>query len=185
MTATRKIATKVFPKEDPEKPWTEKKKYKNWVNKLKKKRQSRRTKYEDLCVGSNSICKGDLGIPRKYMPQFTTKDDVKQFQKFVSKVYHIHTFNSTRKASQLRPSQSEISRKRVNQLIRDPNNSIFKKLTVPLVISKDNYVVDGHHRWAAYRMEKPNKPLPVTVINTPIKDVLGIAIAWGAKHEDF
>ena len=117
MSATRKIATKVFPKEDPEKPWTEKKKYKNWVNKLKKKRQSRRTKYEDLCVGSNSICKGDLGIPRKYMPQFTTKDDVKQFQKFVSKVYHIPTFSSTRKASQLRPSQSEISRKRVNHLI--------------------------------------------------------------------
>jgi hypothetical protein len=34
-------------------------------------------------------------------------------------------------------------------------------------------------------MEKPEKPMPVIVIDTPIKDVLGIAIAWGAKHEEF
>jgi hypothetical protein len=182
---TRKIR-RLFPKESAEKPWTKKKHYKNWVNRLsRKKAEPRRSKYEDLCVGKESICKGDLGIPRKYMPQFTTANDVKRFQKFVKKAYGIKTLRSTRKAKQLRPSQNEISRKRVNQLIRDPNDSIFTKLTVPLVISKDNYVVDGHHRWAAYRMEKPDKPLPVVVIDTPIKDVLGIAIAWGAKHEEF
>jgi hypothetical protein len=185
MSDTRKIK-KLFPTENPEKPWTKKKPYKNWVSRLsRKKAQPRRSKYEDLCVGSTSICKGDLGIPRKYMPQFTTAADVKRFQKFIKKSYDIDSFRSTRKAKQLRPSQGEISRKRVNQLISDPNDSIFRKLTVPLVVSKDNFIVDGHHRWAAYRMEKPDKPMPVLVIDTPIKDVLGIAIAWGAKHEEF
>ena len=56
---------------------------------------------------------------------------------------------------------------------------------MPLVISKDNFIVDGHHRWAAYRLKRPKASLPVIAINAPVKDILGIAVAWGAKHEEF
>jgi ParB-like nuclease domain len=184
MAATRKRVTKVFPKENPDKPWTEKKKYKKWVGILTRKKTPRRTKEEDLCVGEESICKGDLGIPRKYMPQFSTLGELKRFRKFINKAYSIKSFKSTRKARDLRPSQSEISRKRINDLVREPD-SIFTKVMIPLVVSKDNYIVDGHHRWAAYRTKRPEKPLPVIVMEAPIKDVLGIAVAWGAKHEEF
>jgi hypothetical protein len=183
MPSTRKVTavSKHFPKEHPEKPWTNKSKYKRWVGKLTRK-APRRTKQEDLCVGKESICKGDLGIPRKYMPQFATKDEVKSFIRFVRKVYHIKSQKGTRKANQLRPSQGEISRKRIKDLI---NDNILKKINVPLIVSKDNYIVDGHHRWAAYRVKEPKKSLPVMTIGAPIKDVLGIAVAWGAKHEQF
>jgi hypothetical protein len=116
------------------------------------------------------------------MPQFATKDEVKSFIRFVRKVYHIKSQKGTRKANQLRPSQGEISRKRIKDLI---NDNILKKINVPLIVSKDNYIVDGHHRWAAYRVKEPKKSLPVMTIGAPIKDVLGIAVAWGAKHEQF
>jgi ParB-like chromosome segregation protein Spo0J len=61
----------------------------------------------------------------------------------------------------------------------------LNNLRVPLVVSEDNYIVDGHHRWAAFRLKKPEKSLPVILIDAPIKDVLGIAVAWGAKHHEF
>jgi ParB-like chromosome segregation protein Spo0J len=84
----------------------------------------------------------------------------------------------------LRPAQGEISRKRIKDLIAPPHE-ILKKVKIPLIVSKNNYIVDGHHRWAAYRVKRPEASLPVVVIDAPIKDVLGIAVAWGAKHENF
>ena len=183
MGATRKVS-KAFPKLHPEKPWTTRKKYQKWVRKLTRKGSNpRRTKKEDLCVGKRNICEGDLGIPRKYMPQFLATSDVQRFRKFIKKAYHINSFKTTKRANELRPSQSEISRKRIKNMIA--NEDVLTKITTPLVISKDNYIVDGHHRWAAYRVKKPDSPLPVVTINAPIKDVLGIAVAWGAKHEQF
>ena len=167
--------------EDPKRRWTRSKKYKKWVGKLTRK-QAHHTKLEDLCVGKNTICKGDLGIPRKYMPQFNSPAEIKDFSKFVKSAYKIKSCKGTRKASDLKPSQGEISRKRIKGLIED---GVLEKVQVPLVISGDNYVVDGHHRWAAYRVEKPKSKLPVMVIDAPIKDVLGIAVAWGAKHQEF
>jgi len=165
----------------PKKNWTRSKKYKNWVGKLTR-RQAPNKKTEDLCVGKGSICKGDLGIPRKFMPQFNSPAEIKSFTKFVKKAYKIKSFKSKRAANVLKPSQGEINRKRIKGLIED---GVLEKVNVPLITSGDNYVVDGHHRWAAYRLEKPKAKLPVVVIDAPIKDVLGIAVAWGAKHQEF
>jgi hypothetical protein len=163
------------------KNWTVSKKYKKWLGKLTRKQKPNK-KSEDLCVGSKSICKGDLGIPRKYMPQFDSPAEIQNFTRFVKRVYRIKSFKGTRKARQLKPSQGEINKKRIQGLI---NDGVLEKVNVPLVVSGDNYVVDGHHRWAAYRLEKPSAALPVMVIDAPIKDVLGIAVAWGAKHQEF
>jgi hypothetical protein len=183
MATTKKVRSALL-KIHPEKPWTKKERYRKWVNRLSRSQPRRNTRKEDLCVGRKNICTGDLGIPRKYMPQFATKEELQKFLKFIRKAYHIDTKKTTRRANELRPSQGEISRIRIKKLIEEPF-AILKKVKVPLLISKDNFIVDGHHRWAAYRLKLPHKPLPVIVVNAPIKDVLGVAVAWGAKHEDF
>jgi hypothetical protein len=197
MGSTRKKATKKptkklveinggekFRIEDASKNWTLTRRYKKWVGKLTRKATGKRhTKSEDLCVGKDNICEGDLGIARKYMPQFIGRDDVQKFRNFIKRVYKIKSCITRRRAKDLKPTQKEISRSRIEDLIN--NEKILNKVLVPLVISKDNYVVDGHHRWAAYRLKKPNKLLPAVEIDAPIKDVLGISIAWGAKHEEF
>jgi ParB-like chromosome segregation protein Spo0J len=55
----------------------------------------------------------------------------------------------------------------------------------PVVVSKDKYVVDGHHRWAAMKKAAPEKGIPVLMINAPINDALGVAVAAGTKREKF
>lgn len=170
-----------FSIENPRKRWTGTEKYKKWVGKLTRKHKENK-KEEDLCVGKGSICKGDLGIPRKLMPQFNSPEEVQRFAKFVKKAYGIRSNKTRRTARDLKPSQGEINRKRIKGLIAD---GVLEKLNVPLVVSGDNFVVDGHHRWAAFRLKKPDAKMPVMVVDAPIKDVLGIAVAWGAKHQEF
>lgn len=175
-------SVKAFPVDQSRKAWTMKKKYKKWVGKLKRVKTVRRSKKQDLCIGADSICEGNLGIPRKYMPQFESKTEIRQFTNFIRKAYGIQSHKTRKAAGELRPSQKEISRERVESLI---NENILGKVNVPILISGDDYVIDGHHRWAAYRMKAPSKKIPAVVIDAPIKDVLGIAIAWGAKHQEF
>jgi hypothetical protein len=172
---------KTFKINSPTDKWTRADKYKNWIQKLTRK-QRKNTKKEDLCVEKGGICRGDLGIPRKLMPQFNSPAEIASFAKFVKKAYKIKSFKTKRKANELKPSQGEINRKRIKGLI---DEGILDKVNTPLVVSGDNFVVDGHHRWAAYRLKKPTAELPVVVIDAPVKDILGIAVAWGAKHQDF
>ena len=167
------------------KPWVANKKYQTWLRRLRthtKKRDYHDP--EDLCDASDNMCKGDLGIPRNLMPQFNTPADIKAYAGFIKTKYGIRSRRQTRKAKQLRPSQEEINIDRVEDVVEkiedkkvDPN--------VPLIVSKDNYVIDGHHRWAAYKTRHPNKQLPVLVIQAPARDVIGSAITWGAKHQEF
>lgn len=172
-----------FPLTVEKKRWTRNKRYKKWVRTLKtKKAEIRHTQEEDMCVGKKSICKGDLGIPRKYMPQFNTSAEIREFTQFIKRAYNIKSCKKTKQALELRPSQGEISRVRIKKLIEE---KIFEKVIIPLIVSGDNYIVDGHHRWAAFRSEHPTKRIPVVMIDAPIKDILGIAIAWGAKHQQF
>ena len=170
-----------FPVNHKSKRWTQKKNYKKWVRNLKKP-VTRHAKKEDLCVGDDSICKGHLGIPRKYMPQFNSPAEIQQFTRFVKKAYGIRSHKTRKAAKDLKSSQREINKKRVKGLIDD---NIINKVRVPILISGDDYVIDGHHRWAAYKLKAPEKKLPAVVIDAPIKDVLGIAVAWGAKHQEF
>lgn len=184
---TRKIKTvkiqggDTFQIENPNKKWTRSKKYKKWLGSLTHK-QKKNSSGDDMCIGRKSICKGDLGIPRKYMPQFESMNDISSFRKFVKRVYNIKSSKGWRTARQIRPSQGEISRPRVDAMIK---KGVLGNVYFPLVISGDNFVVDGHHRWAAFKLKKPDGKLPVIMIDAPIKDILGLAVAWGAKHHQF
>jgi hypothetical protein len=55
----------------------------------------------------------------------------------------------------------------------------------PLIVSRDGYVVDGHHRWGAFMNRAPNTPIPVIIMNATIQEVLESAAAWGARTVAF
>jgi len=179
---TAKAKTKQFPVEHKEKEWTSNRTYKNWVGKLKRAKTIRRSAKKDLCAGKKGICKNDLGISRKHMPQFTARRPINQFRRHIKTEYGINSRASKRTADALKPSQGEINREKVDELIDD---DLSNNKRVPLVISKDNYIADGHHRWAAFRMAAPRKPMKVVIIDAPIKDVLGMAVDWGAETQQF
>jgi hypothetical protein len=171
-----------------EKPWVKEPNYRRWLAKLRrhtvKVRKHGEEKHPDnMCVNSE-ICKGDLGIPRRLMPQFTSPRDIQSFTKFAEKRYGIKSRRARRRAGQLRPSQEEINQERVEDVADDIR---YKKLdpNVPLIVSADGFVIDGHHRWAAYKKDQPKKSLPVLLVKAPARDVLSVAATWGAKHHQF
>lgn len=168
-----------------ERPWVGTAKYRGWIRRLRE--HARKDEKEDamnLCQDPDGICSGDLGIPRKLMPQFTTPGEIRNFTRHLRTKFGIRSRQATRRAAVLRPSQEEIHRMRVEDVKED---IMAKKLdpNVPLVVSEDNYVIDGHHRWAAYKSHKPRKELPVLLVEAPARNVLGAAAAWGAKHHAF
>jgi hypothetical protein len=171
-----------------EKPWVKEANYRRWLAKLKRhtikvRREGENEAPENMCVDS-SLCKGDLGIPRRLMPQFTSPRDIRSFTTFAEKRYGIKSHRATRRAARLKPSQEEINRERVEDVQED---IVEKKLdpNVPLIVSRDGYVIDGHHRWAAYKSHHPTKKLPVLLVEAPARDVLSVAATWGAKHHQF
>ncbi len=171
-----------------EKPWVKEPNYQRWLKKLKRHTAKVRRHGDDpnpmnMCLDS-AICKGDLGIPRKLMPQFTSPRDIRSFTDFIGKRYGIKAVRGTRRAGQLRPSQEEIHRERVEDVKED---IVAKKPTpnAPLIVSEDGYVIDGHHRWAAYKSHEPGKKMPVLIVKDSARDVLSMAATWGAKHHQF
>lgn len=56
-------------------------------------------------------------------------------------------------AAKLQATQSELVTEKVNQmwwaLEVGPCNKYYAGIVAPIFVSKDNYVLDGHHRWAA------------------------------------
>ena len=157
------------------KPWTKTKAFKKWESNVKRNKTHKSPKKAtDMCV-SSKLCKGSKGIPRKLMPQIY---NAKKFAKVIKRRFGVNTKKTSIRPRNLKPAQDEINGDAVADIIKEG-----KVFTNPLVVSEDNYIVDGHHRWAAARKTKPNKPIPVMVIKAPIKDALGVAMATEPKRE--
>lgn len=167
--------------------WTSSKLYKNWKKNVSSYRESKaktrktvKNKPNDLCSLQKGFCKGTKNIPRRLMPQIY---NAKMFSKKIKKRYGIKTRKRMVRAKNLKPAQNEINKKIVDNLIDKMKK--YGEHKNPIVISKDKYIVDGHHRWAAYKKFKPNKKIDAVVIDAPVNNAIGVAIATETKREDF
>jgi hypothetical protein len=170
----------------------------------------------DISVpGTNLYCNGNKGIPRKKMPQFKgkpqpgsqaekdleaekkagkAKPDAEEIngEKLYAKMLEdkgIKVTNTEVPAESLKATQTELVGDKVlgmeAGLEADPTNP---NLTAPLYVSKDGYVIDGHHRWAAitsYNIKHPEAPIPLKVmivdqdIDTAIQSANDFANEYG------
>jgi hypothetical protein len=137
----------------------------------------------DLCADDAPLCEGHKGIPRAFMPQIN-KEDIPSFIKFALEHDGISSTNTTMRPSELKPSQREISATGVKGLAPKVNSGSILE-SGPLIVSRDGYVVDGHHRWGAFMNRAPNTPIPVIIMNATIQEVLESAAAWGARTVAF
>jgi hypothetical protein len=153
----------------------------------------------DITVpGTNLYCDDNLGIPRSEMPQFkgtaqpgtraadmpadaSGEVDTEPVFREMLKEKGIKTSQTEVPADKLKATQSELVGAKVvgmmGALEKDPQHD---KITAPIYVSRDGFVVDGHHRWAAvaaYNAKYPEKQIPmkVTVIDQDIKDVIPMA----------
>jgi hypothetical protein len=93
--------------------------------------------------GTNLFCADQIGIPRAEMPVIPAKRTKDFIAHLKSLGYDIE--KDKEESRNLRASQSEISGAKVAiQMARIKEDGFYKRL----VISRDNYILDGHHTWA-------------------------------------
>lgn len=106
-----------------------------------------------------------LNIPRSEMPQIKSayRGALVQFLKGRGINYVKVDINPT----ELKPTQAEYSPKKVKQAVEytDGNRSIL--------ISSDNYIIDGHHQWLA-ALKKKDETISVIKFDKQITDVLSV-----------
>lgn len=148
--------------------------------------------------GTNLYCKGNKGIPREDMPQFKgyakpgsiadklPKDDSgevdteAQFKVLLKRNGVAVSEPQSVPADQLKATQTELVGAKVAGMAKaletEPNHP---KITAPIYVSNDGYVLDGHHRWAAVTSSAvaSGKPamMNVRVIDLPIKELVKIS----------
>lgn len=165
----------------------------------------------DLCNvtvdGASFFCAGKIrtkefpaGVPRLAMPQLggetvpgsaahqlphDDKNRVDAGPEFIDHLQRsgIHTTSESVKADHLIASQAQLVGEKIAKRVANPRY----KPSSPIFISRDNYIIDGHHRWATQvaKDAEDNKLGDISIrvirIDAPITEILPRAIAWSAK----
>ena len=148
--------------------------------------------------GTNLYCDGNKGIERADMPQFKgtpvpgspadklPKDengeaDTEEFFKQMLEKDGIKVSEpQTVPPDRLKATQSELVGVKVagmSKVLDNPDHPAYEKITAPIYVSNDGYVLDGHHRWAAvvaHNASNPDRQIPmnVRVIDEPIEPLV-------------
>lgn len=166
----------------------------------------------DLCKvsvkGTNLFCVGKLrtkeypdGVPRIQMPQFSGKavpgspasklpkseggnvDGTKAFIRYLT-TKGIRVTEGSIPAARLKASQAELVGANVAGMM---TNKSFDPAKEPIFTSRDNYVIDGHHRWAsvvgrdAANSRLGKLRMRELRVDAPISEVLKLANEWTKK----
>ena len=165
----------------------------------------------DLCnvtvPGTNLFCADKLrtaeqpqGIPRIEMPQLggtpvagsaadllakNSKGEVDGGAHFMNYMAGLGygVKNEVVSAASLKASQSELVGAKVAGMMRKFDKNPDKLREAAIFVSRDNYIVDGHHRWAAVvgldtKDGKLTASMKVHRIDAPITEVLRLANKW-------
>jgi|GEM_PF-2899861 len=113
---------------------------------------------------------GSLGVPRDDMPQIRS-DLVPEFLRWLTaqRVPHRRTRVQVDK---IKATQREIDIDKVASMVASaPEKSLAK----PVIISKDFYLLDGHHRWLALVNKDPAYKIEAVQVGIPIWKLLAYA----------
>jgi len=130
----------------------------------------------DFCLLGKGVCKGNLGIPRSKMPQIA-ENHVKDFIKYL-KGLGFDSKKSKVPVDKMKATQKEIKAEKAEGISQAILDGKFKGGPA-ILMSSDNHILDGHHRWAGGLLAKVRKGIDVVMnvikVNLPIKKLLEIA----------
>lgn len=111
-------------------------------------------------------------LSRQQMPQIDSVEDFVQY----NATQNVESELQTRNPSDFTPTQFEFDQEKVDQIISDGD---FENHTI--IVSKDGFVLDGHHRWmASYQAGVKIKAIKVGL---NIVDLLRAAEQYLENHE--
>jgi hypothetical protein len=111
--------------------------------------------------------KDNLGIPRRNMPQIKNKH-MDSLQNWLENE-EISYKEVLIPAKKLKPTQKDFNTKKVEILLKNDEN---KKLEKALLVSKDFYILDGHHKWLANLNLDENKKIKCIQVDLDIVNFL-------------
>lgn len=161
------------------------------------KKDGQKAKDFDLCritvPGTNLFCQQSKGIPRAKMPQLKGKptpgspaskkrkdkkgevsvegDFIRELHKRGIKVTEMEV-----PASQLKATQSQLNGVKVGGMMRAIESGKMDT-KVPIFVTRDGYVIDGHHRWAAMvgeGLRHRRMTMPVRVLDMDIGQAIDL-----------
>ncbi len=107
---------------------------------------------------------GTLAVPRASMPQIKSEHRGAMVQ-FLKGRGITHAQEEVA-PNTLKPTQAEFSPGKVDKARG------FEGTPRSILVSADNYVVDGHHQWMASLTDAPAAPIPVIRLDAPIQQLL-------------
>ena len=149
---------------------------------------AKRTDHPDLTEISveGTLLYGDegMGIARKDMPQIPGKERAR----FLAEIEKEQGVSSTAEEidpTTLKPVQKEISAARSGAIY----NKFREDGGIPpkerILISKDGFVIDGHHTWGAsvaFAFDNPGTKLPVYRLSVTAQEALDISSKWSKDN---
>jgi len=97
-------------------------------------------------------------IPAKQLPEFIAWLELKG----------VGVRTGRKAVEDLKATQKEINSEKV-QSMRGKNLG-----NAPIIVSKEGYVLDGHHRWAALLADDPKNLINVVQVGLPIRTLLKV-----------
>lgn len=124
----------------------------------------------DICEVTPSVCVGNLGIPRSDMPQFD--DPAKRFLQGLQEDRGISVENTSMPVGKLKATQREINARKVFGMLESLERGSFPSIRNHIIVSSDDYILDGHHRWATLLVNDPGNEMKVFKVDMPIYELL-------------
>ena len=139
----------------------------------------------DICKMSPEICAGNLGIPMKKMPQLEGESLEKWLGALLLKGVVVEANEVS--VSDLKATQREIKGEKVAGMAQAFREGKFNPMDKSIIVSRDGYILDGHHRWAAgVFLQPPPNNMSVIRVDMPIRELLDSAnMAEGVEHRGF
>jgi hypothetical protein len=107
---------------------------------------------------------GNLGFKRKEMPQIEGKN-IPKFLDYL-KSNGVKFIETSVESKSLKPTQNQFNQDKIQGMI----DTIDQKKQNPIMVSKDGYVLDGHHRWLAHY--NLGRKMPIIRIDLKVDDAL-------------
>ena len=114
-----------------------------------------------------------MGLSRMELPQIKSTD-VPEFIEWLDEK-GVDSLRTSMEVGELTPIQKEINLEKTDSMAaKHEEGEIDLSTGKPVMVSSDEHLVDGHHRWYALRELNPNNRLDVVMIDAPILDLISL-----------
>ena len=105
-------------------------------------------------------------LPRELLPQID-ESEIDNFKKYCEGK-GIRAKYVRLSPKKIYPSQKKLNKSKIkNMLEKDYLNGVF-------VVSRDNRLLDGHHRWASDLIKRPDSQLTCLKVDCPMEQLISI-----------